>query len=160
MDRSTSMRLAVLALTGLTAVISAGVPAEAGVPVRTASTGTPTPPPPAASAAQSRYWVAIGLNSGGLDWPATRVVLLNCDSRVPPVAPRSTCLKLATVGGDISRLPVPRDISCSAEYDPSVSWVLGIWGGRPVGTERVWGNPCRLHTVLADVLPFPVIPRG
>ncbi|GII76676.1 hypothetical protein Sru01_16580 [Sphaerisporangium rufum] len=118
----------------------------------------PPPGPRAAPPALSRYWVTLGVNGGGLEWPPVYVTYLNCDPAVPPVAPRAACAKLGAVRGDIGLLPVPANLVCPEDYDPSRAWVMGRWGGRPVSGERVFGNPCRMYAIMKDIVPARELP--
>lgn len=169
MNHSPGGALCVLTLTGLLTLAagstfagSASAGAEApGRPVPTAT--VPPRSQPEISLDVSRYWLAIGVN-GGLDWPPSHVVLLNCDPSVLPMAPREVCVRLASVNGDLGRLSAP-PATCTLEYKPSLGWSMGRWGGRPVGSARVFDNPCQLRSTLkgivspafAMVAPGPVL---
>lgn len=112
-------------------------------------------PEPAASGlyAPSALVLTVGHGEAAAAVAPERAVTLTCAPKPSGThpAPVDACAELRDSGGDFDALSGRAGAMCDKRYDPVVVTVHGVWQGKRVAYERVFGNEC-LKSSGASVL--------
>ncbi|WP_349816381.1 subtilase-type protease inhibitor [Streptomyces sp. MRC013] len=69
-------------------------------------------------------------------------------------APEEACGELRAANGDFSALRGEAERACAKIYDPLVVTAEGVWEGKRVAYERMFGNSCVLQNEGGSVFSF------
>lgn len=87
-------------------------------------------------------WLYLTVTTADTQSSSTRGTTLRCDPPQGHAHAAEACAELATVEGDISRIPPRPDTICSMIYGPVTATAHGEWAGREVTYSHTFSNFC------------------
>ncbi|MER6156946.1 protease inhibitor [Streptomyces sp. NPDC001868] len=115
-------------------------------------------PEPAASGlyAPSALVLTVGHGEAAATVAPERAVTLNCAPKPSGThpAPVDACAELRDSGGDFDALSSRAGVMCDKRYDPVVVTVHGVWQGKRVAYERLFGNECLKNSGASVLYAF------
>jgi len=97
--------------------------------------------------------LVLSLARGEKPLPAAAHALLLCDRPFGGTHPEAVraCELLANVLGDPGKLKPRPGVACTLEYDPVTVTATGIWNGRFIRFEHIYGNLCSMRAVTGPL---------